>query len=90
LWSPGGEGHWPRFGDVGPASTSLRFPRGKGLAGAHAAVTALPLQRTASDGGIALLANGIVGGLLFLVIAVPTGLYARCGFRGGRFRLLFW
>jgi len=41
-------------------------------------------------GGIALLANGMVGGLLLLVIAVLAGLYSRYVFRGGRFRLLFW
>jgi hypothetical protein len=41
-------------------------------------------------GGFVLLGDGDGKGLLALLLAVLTGLYARYIFRGGRFRLLFW
>jgi hypothetical protein len=36
------------------------------------------------------VAAGHPQALLALLVAVPTGLYARYIFRGGRFRILFW
>lgn len=36
------------------------------------------------------VAAGHLQALVALLVAVPTGLYARYIFRGGRFRILFW
>jgi hypothetical protein len=40
--------------------------------------------------GCVALGAGKAGGMLLWLLAVPTGMYARYIFRGGRFRFLFW
>lgn len=40
--------------------------------------------------GITLLISGYAIGLLAFLAAIPTGLYSRYIFRGGRFRIIFW
>jgi hypothetical protein len=41
-------------------------------------------------GGLVALSQGSAGGLLAILVAALTGLYAGYIFRGGRFRIMFW